>query len=324
MAYFDMPFDQLVAYKPSRKEPADFDLFWQSTLEETRKFSLDPQFNIIENELKTVVTYDVTFNGFGGQPIKGWFSLPAKSDGPLPCIIEFIGYGGGRGFPLDWLVWPSAGYAHFVMDTRGQGSTWRKGDTPDIGSGSNPAIPGFMTQGILDPATYYYRRLFADAVRAVETACGHPAVDPSRLAVTGGSQGGGISIAAVALVPEVGVLMADVPFLCHFRRAMEITDAFPYQEIVAYCKTHRDKVETVFNTLAYFDGVNFAPRINARSLFSVGLMDDTCPPSTVYAAYNYLTCEKEIRVYQFNRHEGGENFQTVEKLKFIKALWKLD
>ncbi len=81
--------------------------------------------------------------------------------------------------------------------------------------------------------------------------------------------------------------MPDVPFLCHYRRATEIMDTFPYNEIGNYCKTHRDKVETVFRTLSYFDGVNFAARAKAQALFSVGLMDMVCPPSTVYAAYNH-------------------------------------
>jgi cephalosporin-C deacetylase len=155
----------------------------------------------------------------------------------------------------------------------------------------------------------------------VETAAAHPAVDSSRLAVTGGSQGGGVAIAAASLVSEVSILMADVPFLCHFSRALEITDAYPYQEIVAFCKTHRDKVDTVMHTLSYFDGMNFSARIKASALFSVGLLDDVCPPSTVFAAYNHLLGDKNIRIYRFNRHEGGENFQTIEKLNFIKSHW---
>ena len=58
-----------------------------------------------------------------------------------------------------------------------------------------------MTQGILDPATYYYRRVFTDAVRAVEAARTLDAVDAARVGVAGGSQGGGISLAVAGLVP---------------------------------------------------------------------------------------------------------------------------
>ena len=114
--------------------------------------------------------------------------------------------------------------------------------------------------------------------------------------------------------------MPDVPFLCHYRRATEITDANPYYEIARYCKVHRDRVEAVFQTLSYFDGVNFAARAQAPALFSVGLMDDVCPPSTVYAAYNHYDGPKQIRVYRYNQHEGGGTFQNQEKIRFLREV----
>jgi cephalosporin-C deacetylase len=322
MAFFDLTLDELKAYHPSREEPNDFDAFWKSTLAEARAHPLNARFERVDYGLTAQETFDVTFNGFGGQPVKGWLILPSQRQGKLPCIVEFIGYGGGRSFPIDWLLWSSGGYAHFIMDTRGQGSAWSPGDTPDLyAEGGNAHYPGSMTNGILDPKHYYYRRVFTDAVRSIETACGHPAVDASRIAVTGGSQGGGITLAAAGLVPEVAA-MPDVPFLCHYRRATELVDTYPYKEIADYCHIHRDKLETVFNTLSYFDGINFAARAKAKALFSTGLMDQVCPPSTVYAAYNQWMGEKDIKVYPYNGHEGGGSYQTIEKLKFIKNIWK--
>jgi cephalosporin-C deacetylase len=322
MAYFDLPFEQLQTYRPDRQEPVDFEAFWRETLENTRQHPLEARFDPVDYGLRTVEAFDVTFNGYGGQPIKGWLLLPRQRTGPVPCVVEYIGYGGGRGFPTDWLLWSSAGYAHLVMDTRGQGSNWRRGDTPDLEvDGSNPQFPGFMTRGVLNPKTYYYRRVFTDGVRAVEAALSHPAIDPDRIAVSGGSQGGGISIAVAGLEPRVKVTMPDVPFLCHFQRATQITDTHPYQEIVVFCKAQRDHIETVFNTLKYFDGMNFAVRSNAQALFSVSLMDDICPPSTVFAAYNYYAGPKQIKIWQFNKHEGGEGFQALEKVRFLGGIW---
>jgi cephalosporin-C deacetylase len=320
-SFFDMSLEELQAYKPERSEPEDFDAFWKATLAEARQHPLNARFEAVDFGLSMLDTYDVTFAGYGGQPIKGWFLLPAGNKGPLPCVVEYIGYGGGRGFPPDWVLWPSVGYAFLVMDTRGQGSTWRHGDTPDLPDGANPFTPGFMTQGILDPKTYYYRRVFTDAVRAVEVARSHSAVDPKRIAVTGGSQGGAITIAVSGLMPDVTVAMPDVPFLCHFRRAIGLTDNHPYAEVVRYLSVHRDHEETIFRTLDYFDGVNFAARSTSRALYSTALLDMTCPPSTVFAAYNHVNAPKEIRVYRFNEHEGGGAHQTVEKVRFLKALW---
>lgn len=318
---FDKPLSELRTYLAPDTEPADFDAFWARTLSETAAYPLDARFEPVEDTIYELVRVsDVTFNGFGGQPIKGWLIEPAGNTRRLPCIVTYIGYGGGRSLPVDHVATAAAGFVNFVMDTRGQGSSWAPGATPDdVGSGAH--YPGFMTKGIESPETYYFRRVYADAVRAIEAAATHPHVDPARIAVAGGSQGGGISIAAAALAPDrVKLAMPDVPFMCHIRRATEITDSLPYNEIVRYLKCHRDRVEQAFRTLAYFDGVNLAPRIRARCLFSVGLMDPICPPSTVFAAYNRVNAPKDIRWYDYNEHDGGGPFHVVERLRFAKAL----
>jgi cephalosporin-C deacetylase len=318
----DLPLEELLKYKPPLTARKDFDDFWKTTLLESGKFDLNPAFIKAQTNLKTLDVYDVTYSGYMGQPIKAWMLLPKERAGRLPCVVQYIGYGGGRSFPSDWLLWPSAGYAVLVMDTRGQGSSWQRGDTPDAEpEGSNPQSPGFMTRGVLKPETYYYRRVYTDAVRAVECARCFDGIDPGKITVTGGSQGGGISIAVSGLVPDIGAVMPDVPFLCNFKRASLIADTDPYNEIIRFCKTHRDKIEKVFDTLSYFDGMNLASRANCRGLFSVGLMDDICPPSTVFAAYNHFKGEKNINIYEYNRHEGGSSYQQQEQLKFLCALW---
>ncbi len=320
---FDMPLAELRDYKPDREEPADFDTFWDATLGDARSHPLEPVFEAVDTGLVTTDVFDVTFAGFGGQPIKGWLLLPhdvgsspLARAGRLPCVVEYVGYGGGRGRPIDGLLPPSAGFAHLVMDIRGQGSTWRSGDTPDVDAGGETGqFPGYMTRGILDPETYYYRRLMTDPVRAVEAARAHPAVDPTRIAVNGASQGGGLTLAVAGLVPDLMIATPDVPFLCHWRRATEITDSDPYQELVRFVKIHRADADRVFRTLTYFDGVNFAARAKAPALFSVALMDQVCPPSTVFAAYNHYAGPKSIEIYPFNGHEGGESLHAEVKLR---------
>jgi cephalosporin-C deacetylase len=154
MSFFDLSLKELQTYFPDRDEPADFDIFWKSTLEEARAFPLNATFEKVDYGLVAQETFDVTFNGFGRQPVKGWLILPRQRAGKLPCVVEYIGYGGGRSFPTDWLLWASAGYAHLVMDTRGQGSSWSAGDTPDLyADGGNAHFPGSMTKGILNQRT---------------------------------------------------------------------------------------------------------------------------------------------------------------------------
>jgi cephalosporin-C deacetylase len=317
MALFDLPLPELRAYRSASAEPEDFDAFWTKTLEEARGHDLDARFEAVPTGLSTVDVYDVTFAGFGGHPVKGWLILPAGTEEPLPLVVEFLGYGGGRGLPHTHLLWASAGYAHFVMDTRGQGSGWSTGNTPDP-VGSAPSYPGFLTRGIEDPHEYYYRRVFTDAVRAIEAARSHPLTDASRTAAVGASQGGGITLAAAGLVPDLAAVAPDVPFLCDFPRATTLTDREPYREVGHYLKTHRGRSEQAARTLAYFDGVHFAARGRAPALFSVAMEDQTCPPSTVFAAFNAYTHEdKQIEVYDFNDHEGGGPFQEAARLRWL-------
>jgi cephalosporin-C deacetylase len=316
---FDLELDELLTYRPDREEPADFDEFWATTLDEAAAYPLDATFTPVATGLATVDTFDVTFHGYGGQPVKGWLNVPRQRSGPLPCVVEYLGYGGGRGLPTEWLLYSAAGYAHLVMDTRGQGGSWASGDTPDIAESAPPHHPGFLTLGIGSPQTYYYRRLYVDAVRAVAAARASALVDEQRVAVSGSSQGGGVAIAVSGLVEGLRAVLPGVPFLCHFSRAIRVTDALPYAEVARYLRANPRQRDAALRTLTYFDGVNFAARAGAPSLFSVALMDDVCPPSTVAAAYHHYAGDKEIRVWEFNEHDGAGPHHDVERLAFLAA-----
>jgi cephalosporin-C deacetylase len=234
-------------------------------------------------------------------------------------VVEFIGYGGGRGLVHQNVLWAAAGYAHLVMDTRGQGSASTPGDTPDP-HGSAPSHPGFLTRGVLDPAQYYYRRVFGDAVRAVEAARSHPAVDADRIVATGGSQGGGISLAAAALSPHVRAAMPEVPFLCDIQQACVTAERGPYPELANYLSVHRDHVEAALHTISYVDLAVLGARATVPALFSVAMMDAVCPPATVYAAYNNYGGLKTIEEYRYNDHEGGGPFHKERQAAWLREL----
>jgi len=302
--FTDLPEPALREYRSTQTDPDDFDEFWAATLAETRAHPLDLRVDRVDAGLTTLDVYDVTFAGWAGQPVRAWLRVPAGATGPLPAVVQFVGYGGGRGAAVENLFWASAGFAHLQMDTRGQGSGWSIGATPDP-DGSGPAHPGVMTRGIDSRETYYYRRVFTDAVRAVEAARRLDVVDASRVSVVGGSQGGGIALAVAGLVPGLAAVAPYVPFLCDFRRATVITDADPYKEIGRYLAVHRHRASSVHDVLAYFDGVNFAKRATAPARFTTALMDPTCPPSTVFGAFHAYGGPAEITVWPYNGHEGG-------------------
>lgn len=317
--YVDMPASELPDYRSSQVDPGDFDDFWDATLETARAAASAVHIEPVESGLTTIDVFDVTFSGWNGQPIRAWLRMPKGATGPLPAIVQFVGYGGGRGHYLENLLFASSGFVHFQMDSRGQGSGWSLGDTPDP-DGTGPQIPGVMTRGIDSRETYYYRRLFTDAVRAVETVRELAEVDPSRVSVFGGSQGGGIALAVAGLVPGLAAVAPCVPFLCDFPRATVMTDAYPYKEIRDYLAVHRSKAEAVAEVLRYFDGVNFAKRATAPALFSAALMDATCPPSTVHGAYNVYGGERSMSLWQYNGHEGGGIIDEQRALEFFRGI----
>lgn len=317
MPLTDLSLPELESYRPDVPEPADFDEFWAGTLAEARAAGGQGRLEPARTPVTELVVEDLTFTGFGGEPVRAWVTRPRR-EGPLPAVVEYVGYNGGRGLPGERMLWAAAGYVHVVMDTRGQGSGWGSGGATPDPHGAGPSL-GFITRGIEDRATYFYRRVFTDAVRLVETVAGLPFVDATRVAVTGGSQGGGISLAVAGLAGDaVRACLPDVPFLCHFRRAVELTPAAPFTEVTQYLSVHRDAVERVFSTLSYFDGVAFARRATAPALFSVALMDEIVLPSTVYAAFHaYGATDRSIEVYPYNGHEGGGLHHWVRQADWL-------
>ncbi|MBO0611273.1 acetylxylan esterase [Myceligenerans salitolerans] len=334
MAQFDMPRAELERYAPEIDEPDDFDDFWARTVAGARAAGDAlpgggvPRLERVDTGLTQVTVDDVTFPGFGGHPVKAWLTRPAHATGPLPAVVQYQGYNGGRGLPHEHLGFAAAGYAHLMMDTRGQGSGWGGGGATPDPVGAGPTVPGYMTRGIEDAHDHFYRRVFTDGVRAVDAVRVIDGIDPERVAVTGVSQGGGITIAVAGLLGDVAAAMPDVPFLCHYRRAVQISDAMPYGEITRYLHVHRapEAEERTWRTFSYLDGVSFARRAHAPALFSTALMDDVCPPSTVYAARNAwgtgsgsaATEPPRIDVYPYNGHEGGEGYRFARHLEFLR------
>lgn len=323
MPHVDLPLDDLREYRPALAEPEGLRDFWTRTLDEAAAHDLDARFDPHESRLRTVDVLDVSFRGFAGQPVSGWLVLPRDRSGPLPCVVQYIGYGGGRGLAHERLDWSAFGFAHLVMDSRGQGSDGAQGSTADHDDhGAPPHVPGFLTLGLPDPERHYYRRMFTDAVRAVEAARSHPDVDAHAVVVSGHSQGGGLALAAGALRSWVlddppAAVLADAPFLCHIRRGAEMAGDGPYLEVARWCGTHRDRAEDALRALAHVDAAVLSAYASPPALLSVALRDEVCPPSTVFAAANRYAGPVDLRVYEWNEHDAGGAHHRLDQVRWL-------
>jgi len=140
---------------------------------------------------------------------------------------------------------------------------------------------------------YYFKRVYLGCVRANDFLVSLPQYDGTNLAVTGGSQGGALSIITAGLDSRVKFLAAYYPALSDVTgylngRAGGWPHLFDKNNLPF--NNSKEKIETV----AYYDVVNFARLLKVPGLYSWGFNDETCPPTSMYSAYNVINAPKDL------------------------------
>jgi len=296
-------------YGTTVKRPADFDEFWEGVLAQAAQIPLAATMELVPLRCTPEIeVYDVHYDSLDGVRIAGWYCLPRERSGQLPAIAYMPGYVSEPAIPLDIA---RKGYAAFSVSPRGKLRSNQQ---------FNPGYPGLLTQNIVDRNTYSYRGFYIDAVRVIDFLLWRDEVDSERIGVTGGSQGGGLTISTAALRPEVRAAAAVAPFLCGFMDSIELLHTYPYHEIRDYLRMHPERTERVRETLAYFDGINFAPRVTCPTTVFVGLQDNVCPPETGYATFEALAAkDKQLYPYDGHGHDAGRAHHGAIVDEFFKT-----
>ena len=314
MRYIEERLRELEAYRPELTRRPDFGEFWENTLAESQARELRPKAEQVDYPCGHARVYDISYDGFDGTRIHGWFLVPAFGKaGRWPCLIQYHGFTDSRGLPWQLMHWVMAGMAVLAVDCRAQGGvTGNRAHYTDSGMVSN-----VTTLGILDPYEYYYRAVYMDCVRAVDFAEGRPEVDPGRIAVRGTSQGGALGMAVCALDGRPGFGIVNVPS----NSDMETRIAGRHGSFSAaadFLMRYPDQTDRVLETLSYFDTMNMADRIRCPIFASVALGDEVCPAKCYYASYNRITAPKEITVYPFNGHDGAGDVHMERELRYLR------
>jgi cephalosporin-C deacetylase len=219
-------------------------------------------------------------------------------------VVQFHGYSGNAGEWTEKLRWTSLGFSVAAMDCRGQG-----GRSEDVGGVKGMTYKGHIVRGLDDePDKLLFRDIYLDTAQLAGIVMEMPEVDGARVGCTGGSQGGGLTLACAALEPRIRRAFPIYPFLCDYQRVWEMDLAKGAYEELAYWfrmfdPLHEREAE-VFTRLGYIDNQHLAPRIRGEVVMAVGLMDTICPPSTQFAAYNRMSCPKRTLIYPDFGHEG--------------------
>jgi cephalosporin-C deacetylase len=287
--------EALESFSSTTIRPDDFDQFWDDILAQADQIPLRASVELIPlRSTPEVEVYEVYYDSLDGVRVAGWYCLPAQRQNKLPAILQLPGYISDPAIPK---TVAKLGYAVFSAAPRGKVRS----------SGQfNPGYPGLLTHNIVDRNSYSYRGFYIDAARAFDFLSSRAEVDPDRIGVQGSSQGGGLTLVVSALRPRTRVASAGVPYLCSFMDAIELTHTYPYQEIRDYLRLYPEREAAVRQTLAYFDGVNFGPRIACPIIVNVGLQDNVCPPETGYAAFRAIaSADKQFYPYDGHGHDGG-------------------
>jgi cephalosporin-C deacetylase len=315
MSSIDMSREELEAYAPDSYAPVDLDDYWAGTIRAALEQPLGVELEPYPLELAGVRCSSVRFEGFGGGSIAAWYLRPVGG-GAVPGVAVYHGYGGRAPRPLELYPLAAQGVAVLAMDCRAQ-----DGESSDRVGRDAGHFAGWMTDGVRDPEQYYYRYVYADAVRALEVLCSQPGVDGSRVAVTGISQGGGLSLAAAALSDRPCFVWSDIPFLCDIRRGVEVAPRGPYVEVSDFLRRWPGLEEQTWSTIAYVDLLNLADRVTCPTVVTVGLWDDICPPSTIYGTFRRLgSTDKQLKVQPFHRHELSYEIGEERLVALLDAL----
>ncbi len=316
---FDMPLPELYKYTGRNPRPDDFDAFWDQSL--TELSAVDPQVELMPADFQcaSAECFDLYFTGIGGARIHAKLLHPRQAVEPHPAVLMFHGYYGNAGDWVSKLAYTSQGFTVAALDCRGQG-----GSSQDIGGVNGWTLRGHIVRGLADgPEHLLFRQVYLDTAQLARIVSRMKQVDPKRIGATGGSQGGGLTLACAALAPEIRRAAPIFPFLCDYRRTWEIDLAEnAYEELRDYFRKFdplHQREEEIFTRLGYIDVQFLCPRIKAEVLMTVGLMDKICPPSTQFAAYNKIRSQKSLLLYPDYGHEDVPGNQD-RLFAFLSAL----
>lgn len=279
--------------------PADFDAFWQKTLEEQARIPLDLQITKVKDQGKSDV-FKFSFAGLLGHRCYGYLTVPQDRSKKYPAVLILPSSGVHSlqppSFGNDDRVGMAINIAWVDVDLPQEQYDWRTWPAP------------YLVTGILDKDYYSLRFSYAACARAAEILAARPEVDADNILVTGGSQGGGLTLVAAGLYPKFKAAVANVPALCRLDWMLDLRP--PYFPI-AYTADGKPMIAA---TLRYYDAANFARRIRCPIWISLGLLDDVTPPMGVFGAYNVIPAsQKTLLVQPFTGHAGGWDLGTATK-----------
>ncbi len=285
--------------KPTVENPADFNKFWNDAKADLAKVPMDARLTLLPDRCtEKVNVYHLNLQNFknnGASRLYGILCVP-KKEGKYPAILRV----------------PGAGVRPYYGDVR----TAEKGIiTLEIGIHGVPVtmdpsvytdmiggwVNQYWTYNLDDRDAYYYKRVYLGCIRANDYLVSMPQFDGKNLAVAGGSQGGALSIVTAGLDSRVKFTAPTYPAMSDMVGYLKgRAGAWPhiFDKNIYPNNNTPDKIKTA----SYYDVVNFARLLTVPTFYSMGFNDETCPPTSMFAAYNVISAPKTLKLYLETGH----------------------
>lgn len=278
------------AIKPTVKQPSDFTVFWESAKAELAKIPVNAKMTLIPDKCtENVNVYVVNLQNIGNSRLYGIASIP-KKEGKYPAVLEVPG-AGVRSYSPD-INLAERGIITFVIGIHGIPVTLDPGVYIDLNSG---ALREYWTFNMDNKDRYYYKRVYLGCVRANDFITSLPQFDGTNLAVMGGSQGGALSIVTASLDQRVRYLAPSYPALCDVTGYLS-GRAGGWPHFFDKNNINFHNIKEKLETIPYYDVVNFAKELKVPGFYTWGFNDETCPPTSMYAAYNQISAPKVLNL----------------------------
>lgn len=314
----DLQPEELKTYMGISPCPDDIDEFWNSEVALMKEIDAQPELRKVYDYPDTEC-FELYFTGMNNARIFAKYARPKKIEKPVKGVLRFHGYSAQSPEWMELLAWAGQGVCAAALDVRGQG-----GKSQDVGGVMGNTYHGHIIRGLAEnnPHKLLFKDIFLDTAQLAGIIMSFDEVDENNVYAYGDSQGGALTLACAALEPGIKKAAAWYPFLSDYKRVWELDRAErAYAELKDYFRKYdprHEREDEIFGLLGYIDIQNITKRIRGDVLMFSGLMDEVCPPSTHFAAFNKITANKKVLIYPDFGHEKFPGSNDVVMQWFLE------
>lgn len=298
--------------RPTAMAPPDFMQYWNSQKAALAKIPIGAQLKLVSDSPAGVKVYDITLANVNHAEVHGYFGQP-EGKGPFPAVLYIPGAGVGSASKEYARSMAEKGFLVMAISVHdlpnGQPAQFYKNQY------AGP-LKAYYLQGRENRNTYYFHRVILGCVRAMDYLTSRSDWDHSHMVVNGSSQGGGLTLITTGLDSRVTAAAANVPALCdHSGRNDNRPSGWPQ---LAPVDADGRLNPAILRVAGYYDAVNFARMIRVPVIFGVGLIDNTCHPTTVFSAYNVIGSPKSIDIAPLMGHAFDPAYNKMLEAFILK------